>query len=76
MSTVLCTVQERLSAVLAALPASLQPLARITQHCQPPLEDTGAGRLLHLDTPLSVAEAVTRTKKHLGIRLELSTKDL
>ena len=69
-------MQERLAAVLAALPASLQPLARITQHCQPPLEDTGAGRLLHLDTPISVAEAVTRTKKHLGIRLELSTKDL
>lgn len=74
MSTAPVHMQERLSAVLAALPASLQPLARITQHCQPPLEDTGAGRLLTLDTPLSVAEAVARTKKHLGTRLELSTK--
>jgi len=33
----------------------------------PPLSNVGAGRLLELDTPISVSEAVTRLKAHLGL---------
>ena len=59
--------QSNLSSVLSSLPDSLQSHVRITQHCHPPIEDTGAGRLLRLDTPLTLEDAVQRTKQHLGM---------
>ena len=51
--------------MISSLPDDLQPHMRITEHIKPPLEDTGSGRVLKLDTPLTVAEAVQRTKTHL-----------
>ena len=51
--------------MISSLPDDLQPHVRITEHSKPPLEDTGSGRVLTLDTPLTVAEAVQRTKTHL-----------
>ena len=41
----------------------LYPLAQAAA----PTANVGAGRLLELDTPISVAEAVTRLKAHLGV---------
>ena len=55
------------SKVFAVLPEELLECATVTAHELPPLPNTGAGRRLVLDTPVTLEEAVTRTKKHLGL---------
>ena len=60
--------------VFAVLPGELLECATVTAHELPPLPNTGAGRRLALDSPLTLEEVVTRTKKHLcldHIRLAL-----
>ena len=53
--------------VFAVLPDELLECATVTAHELPPLPNTGAGRRLMLDSPVTLEEAVTRTKKHLGL---------
>ena len=55
------------SKVFAVLPEELLECATVTAHELPPLPNTGAGRRLVLDSPLTLEEAITRTKKHLGL---------
>lgn len=57
----------KLAEVVAALPAELADCARVTKHELPPLPGTGAGRRLELASPLTVGQAVARTKAHLGL---------
>lgn len=59
-----CT-SPQLPQVMSSLPPELADSARITAHLAPPLPNTGDGRLVSLDTPLSLAEALQRTKTHL-----------
>ena len=59
--------QSQLASVMSALPAELRQAARVTQHCKPPLENTGAGRLLTLTTPNTVEAALQLTKTHLAM---------
>jgi len=71
--TVNCS-KAHLSKVFAVLPGELLECATVTAHELPPLPNTGAGRRLALDSPLTLEEVVTRTKKHLcldHIRLAL-----
>merc|ERR1740129_2554415 len=51
--------------VSVSLHPELADSARITAHLAPPIPNTGDGRLVSLDTPLSLAEALQRTKTHL-----------
>ena len=53
--------------MFAVLPDELLECATVTAHELPPLPNTGAGRHLVLDSPVTLEEAVTRTKKHLGL---------
>ena len=53
--------------MFAVLPGELLECATVTAHELPPLPNTGAGRRLVLDSPVTLEEAVTRTKKHLGL---------
>ena len=55
------------SKVFAVLPEELLECATVTAHELPPLPNTGAGRHLVLDSAITLEEAVTRTKKHLGL---------
>lgn len=59
-----CTLPH-LPSVMSSLPASLADNARLTAHLAPPLPNTGDGRVVTLDTPITLAEALHRTKKHL-----------
>jgi len=64
--TINCS-KAQLPKVFAVLPGELLECATVTAHELPPLPNTGAGRRLVLDTPVTLDEAVARTKKHLGL---------
>jgi len=64
--TVSCA-EGRLAAVISCLPSEIVEQVRITQHVLPPLPDTGAGRVLTLDTELDLETAVKLTKQHLEL---------
>ena len=60
--------QHQLVTVLNSLPPELRSLARITEHCRPPLADTGTGRILTMTTPLTLDTVLQLTKTHLNMR--------
>jgi len=65
----------KLGEIISSLPSSLVDSVRITPHALPSLPHTGAGRILTLDTPLPLSQAISITKRHLGmehIRLALA----
>lgn len=72
--TVSCPAS-KLSEVLSALPPDLADAARVTSHSLPPLLPVqGAGRVVTLDSSLTLGEAVEKTKQHLGMQhLRLAT---
>ena len=64
--TISCS-EGQLSSVISCLPSELVEQVRITEHVLPPLPDTGAGRVLNMDTELDVQTVVNMTKHHLEL---------
>ena len=64
--TVSCT-QSKIPDILSSLPPSLVDNVRITAHTLPPIPATGPGRIITLDTPLTLARALDITKEHLSM---------
>ena len=56
-----------LARVIAAHHPYEEPAWDLYPLSTPPRADVGAGRLLQLDTPISLADAVTRLKTHLAV---------
>jgi len=57
----------KISDIISSLSPSLLSSVCITSHCLPPIPDTGAGRILALESPISLGQALDITKKHLGM---------
>ena len=64
--TVSCA-KKTLSTVISCLPPEIVEQVKITEHVLPPLPDTGAGRVLNMDTELDVQTVVNMTKHHLEL---------
>lgn len=61
----ICCSGPQLLLVMSSLPPELAGNVHITSHLGPPRPNTCNGRLVCLDTLLSLAEALQRTKRHL-----------
>jgi len=64
--TISCT-QAEIPTILSSLPPSLVDSVRITAHSLPPIPGTGPGRIITLDTPLTLGKALGITKDHLSM---------
>ena len=58
----ICCSGPQLPLVMSSLPPELADKAYINAHLAPPRPNTCNGRLVCLDAPLSLAEALQRTK--------------